>query len=162
MHDSIAALAEGFRVSTNLYLKALHGLDDEALFTRINGTANPIIWIAGHLVQFRSRLTVVLGGAQREISWAGQFVTGSRPGNPSEYPPIGEITAAWREVSADTEACFERLTGEQLLALPPVRVATPDGSLRGAIALFAFHDAYHIGQMGLIRRALGHGPLIDS
>ena len=104
MHDSIAALAEGFRVSTNLYLKALHGLDAEALFTRVNGSANPIIWIAGHLVQFRSHLTAVLGGPPREISWAGQFVTGSRPGNPSEYPPIGEITAAWREVSADTEA----------------------------------------------------------
>ena len=162
MHDSIAALAEGFRVSTNLYLKALHGLEPEALVTRVAGTANPIIWIAGHLVQFRSRLALVLGAPQHEVAWASLFVTGSRPGDPSQYPPIDEIIAAWREISANIESRFEEITGDELAALPPVRVATPDGTVRGAVALFAFHDAYHIGQMGLIRRVLGHGALIDS
>ena len=162
MHDSIAALAEGFRVSTNLYLKALHGLGPDVLVTRINGTANPIIWLAGHLVQFRSRLAQVIGAPPREIGWANLFITGSRPGDPAHYPPLDEIVAMWREVSADIEARFEELTGDELMALPPVRVATPDGTMRAAIALFAFHDAYHIGQIGLIRRTLGYPPLIDS
>lgn len=162
MHDSISALAEGFRISTNLYLKALHGLESEALVARVAGAANPIIWIAGHLVQFRSRLALVIGARQHEIPWASLFMTGSRPGDPEDYPPIEEIVAMWGAVSADIQARFEEMDGDALAALPPVGVATPDGTVRGAVALFAFHDAYHIGQMGLIRRVLGHSPLIDS
>ena len=162
MHDSIAALAEGFRVSTNLYLKALYDLPPETFVARIEGLANPIVWIAGHLVHFRSRLAFVIGAPDRAVPWTGLFATGSQPMEPSQYPPIDEIVQAWRDVSADIDARFEELTGEELVGPPPVRVATPDGTLRGAIALFAFHDAYHIGQVALIRKVLGQPPLIHG
>ena len=162
MHDSIAALVEGFRVSTNLYLKALHDLPADTLVARIDGTANPIIWLAGHLVHFRSRLAFVIGAPDRAIPWVNLFATGSQPGDPAQYPPIEEIVQAWRDVTADIETRFAQLTGDQLAGPPPVRVATPDGTLSGAIALFAFHDAYHIGQIALIRRVLGQPPLIHG
>jgi hypothetical protein len=48
-----------------------------------------------------------------------------------------------------------------LVAPPPERVASPDGTLRGALALLAFHDGYHVGQLGFVRKWLGFSALLD-
>ena len=36
-----------------------------------------------------------------------------------------------------------------------VKIPSTDGTLRGAIVFALFHEGYHVGQMGYVRRALG-------
>ena len=161
MDPSIAAVVETYQVSTNLYLKALRGLDRAALLARASDHSNPLLWIAGHLAQSRCRLASIVGVAC-EVPWATLFATGSRVLEDDGYPAIHEITSVWSDVSNQVLRRLAELDERDLAAPPPLRVATPDGTVRGALALFVFHDAYHIGQMGFLRRWLGHSPLIDG
>ena len=160
MDVGLAALAEQFRVSTNLFVKALDGLDREGLLSRIGPGSNPPIWIAGHLAQSRVRIINILGG-QRPQPWTGMFDTGSVIGDLARYPQASVIIERWTALSEELMDRLEQVTSEQLEAPPPPRVASPDGTLRSALALLAFHEGYHIGQLGFIRKWLGFSPLLD-
>jgi hypothetical protein len=160
MDPVVQALADQFRVVTNAYLKALDGVSREALLTRPGAQSNPMLWVAGHLVQSRARLINVLGGA-RELPWPELFRTGSHIVDPAAYPEPAAIIAQWRELTDELMRRLEALGPADLGREAPPRVASPDGSLRGAISLFAFHEGYHVGQLGFLRKWLGYSSLFD-
>jgi hypothetical protein len=160
MEAAIQALADQFNVVTNAYLKALDGLDRDTLLTRPGARSNSPLWVAGHLVQSRVRLINILGGA-RELPWPDLFRTGSTIVDPTAYPEVSEIIARWRDLTEELMRRLEQVDATALGADAPPRVASQDGTLRGAIALFAFHEGYHIGQLGFLRKWLGHSPLFD-
>jgi hypothetical protein len=157
----ISIVAEQFKVTTNLYLKALGGVSREQLLRRPGERSNPLLWIAGHLALSRTRVVNVLGGA-REPRWAELFATGSRVEDVTRFPEVAEVMALWRELADEIQ--------ERLRAFPPerweepvqVRIPSDDGTLRGALALITFHEAYHVGQMGYVRKWLGLSPLVDG
>jgi len=35
-----------------------------------------------------------------------------------------------------------------------------DETLRGMVAFLVFHEAYHVGQIGYLKKQLGYAPLI--
>jgi hypothetical protein len=160
MEAAAQALADQFTVVTNAYLRALDGLDRDALLTRPGARSNPAMWVAGHLVQSRARLINILGG-NRELPWPELFRTGSSIRDASEYPDGEAIAAQWRDLTEELMRRLGGLTSAQLAAESPPRIASPDGSLRGAISLLAFHEGYHVGQLGYIRKWLGHSSLFD-
>ena len=160
MEPAVQALADQFNVVTNAYLRALDGLDREALLRRPSPRSNPMLWVAGHLVQSRARLINILGGS-RELPWPDLFRTGSTIAEPSAYPDAAAISAKWRELTAELMERLQALGPDGLSADAPPRVASPDGSLRGAVANLAFHEGYHVGQLGYIRKLLGHPSLFD-
>ena len=160
MDVGLLAIAEQFRVSTNLFVKALDGLDREALLSRMGSNSNPPIWIAGHLAQSRVRIINIIGG-QRPQPWTGMFDTGSVIGDLARYPQASVIIERWAALSEELMDRLEQVTSEQLVGPPPPRVASPDGTLRSALALLAFHEGYHVGQLGFVRKWLGFSPLLD-
>ena len=160
MEPAVQALADQFNVVTNAYLRALEGLDREALLRRPGPRSNPLLWVAGHLVQSRARLINILGGS-RELPWPDLFRTGSTIVEPGAYPDAAAISAKWRELAAELAQRLEALEPGALSRDAPPRVASADGSLRGAVANLAFHEGYHVGQLGYIRKLLGHPSLFD-
>jgi hypothetical protein len=160
MHAAVRPLADQFYVTTNFFIKALGGLERDALLTRPGARSNPPIWVAGHLAQSRTRLVNLLGSS-RALPWPGLFETGSKVVDLSIYPEAEAIVTVWRDLSIELNQRLEAVGGEALENDAPPRTASPDGTLRGAIALFAFHEGYHIGQLGFLRKWLGYGPLID-
>jgi len=157
----VAMLAEQFKVTTNLYVKALTGVSREQLLRRPGDRSNPLLWIAGHLAIARVNALNVLGG-DRERPWTELFSTGSRVHDVERYPDVAEVVALWRELGEEVQRRLRELAPERLEERVRVRVPSDDGSLRGALALIAFHEAYHVGQMGYVRKWLGLSPLIDG
>ena len=160
MDSGVKAIAEQFRVTTNLFVKALAGMDGEALLTRPGARSNPPIWIAGHLTQSRARIVTVAGGSAR-IPWDGLFETGSVIRDLAAYPTADSLLAVWSSLSDALMDRLGALTASQLDGPPPPRVASPDETLRGALALLAFHEGYHVGQLGFLRKWLGYTALLD-
>ncbi len=91
---------------------------------------------------------------------------GSEPGEPVEgdWPPVGETTeAAWAEARrtlGDAHEALERV----VRAMSPAELelivgAQPDGgtgrSRQATVLGIVQHDAYHGGQIALLKRALG-------
>jgi hypothetical protein len=161
MDPRIAPLAGQFEVATNLMRKALDGADTEVLLRRPGPDSNSMLWVAGHLTQFRCRIAHLLG-SERPVPWKELFRTGSEKRAAADYPPIAEIAALWDDVSLELGRRMLELEAAELDAPLRVRMPSTDGTIAGALALFAFHEGYHIGQLGYLRRWHGLSPLLDG
>jgi hypothetical protein len=160
MHASIGTVAEQFRITTNLFIKAMSGVDAREAMRRPGPVSNPLLWLAGHVTHFRSRM-LTLVGVPRDFPWGNIFDTGARVGPAELYPSPEEIVAVWEDMSELLMDRLAALTEEDLAAPPAARVPSTDASLRGAIGYFSLHEAYHVGQMGYVRKWLGMSPIID-
>jgi len=160
MHPSIGTVAEQFRITTNLFIKAMSGVDKNTAMRRPGDRSNPLLWLAGHVIHFRTRL-LSLVGVPRDFPWGNRFDTGSKVGSAENYPEPAELVAFWEELSELLEDRLGALTEADLATPPAARVPTTDATLRGAIGYFSLHEAYHVGQMGYVRKWLGMTPIID-
>jgi hypothetical protein len=160
MQASIGTVAEQFRITTNLFMKAMGGVDKDEALRRPGPVSNPLLWMAGHVIQFRSRLLSLLG-VPREFAWGNIFDTGSKIGRAETYPTPDELVAVWEEMSELLMDRLAALTDADLAAPPAARVPATDATLRGAIGYITLHEAYHVGQMGYVRKWLGLTPIID-
>jgi hypothetical protein len=158
---SLVLVAHQFRDTTRLYDRALLGVNRDALLTRPGPRSNPLLWVAGHLVQQRTRLLGALGPA-RQIPWDDLFGTGSMIGDLQLFPSVGELEAVWRSSTQELLRRLEAISGETLAAPSPQWLRTQDGTLLGALAFAAMHEAYHVGQMGFLRKWLGLDPIFDG
>ena len=67
----------------------------------------------------------------------------------------------WRGTSARMREAFSRLTPERL-AQPPTKQGLPGVTdLTSLISFYAFHESYHVGQLGYARRLLGQAGIAD-
>lgn len=140
-----------FNSSHRLLRRALDGLTQEQAMERRDG-ANPILWIAAHVVAVRGSFARSLGSDVR-VSWAKQFPRGGQLKDVTEWPALDDVRSAWDEVHADFMKRLESITPEQLAAetvLPGL-----DKTMLGALGLAALHDVYHLGQLGAARRLHG-------
>ena len=160
MHPSIGTVAEQFRITTNLFIKAMSDIDKETAMRRPGPVSNPLLWLAGHVIHFRTRM-LSLVGVTRDFPWGDVFDTGSRVGDASLYPEPAVLLVAWEEMSELLMERLAMLTDEDLVVPPIARVPSTDATLRGAIGYFSLHEAYHVGQMGYVRKWLGMTPIID-
>jgi hypothetical protein len=136
-----APIVSIFRINDDLLPKALNGLGPEQLWHRLTDKTNPMLWIAGHLVQTRADI-LALTGNPFDTGWAGLFARGSSVGNLEKYPSIEEILRVLGQINQKFYTTLESLKEEQLSA--------------DTLAGFALHDSYHLGQLAYIRRGLGH------
>jgi hypothetical protein len=158
---SLAAVVSQLHESTRLYARALSGIAHDDLLTRPGPRSNPLVWVAGHLVQQRTRLLGAFG-PPRQIPWEDLFRTGSVIGDLGLYPTTGELEAVWRSASEELLRRIETTPEERFDGPAPAWLISRDGTLRGGLTYAAFHEAYHVGQMGYLRKWLGFDPLLDG
>jgi uncharacterized damage-inducible protein DinB len=153
MTDGIALI---FKINNNLVARSLDGLSDEDMWQRPMGSGNPIGWLLGHVTGIRSTILGRLG-APFDTGWGSTFARGSQVQGPLDYPSRHDIEAQWKETHHRMRDAFASATPE-LLAQKLGRdlPGLPDPLIGEALAFFAFHESYHVGQMGYVKRLLGH------
>ncbi|HEY2892790.1 MAG TPA: DinB family protein, partial [Pirellulales bacterium] len=123
---------------------------------------NHAMWFIGHMaLSDNFFLGVVAPGQEKKFEgWDKLFGMGSEPtGDPNDYPPAAEVLDAMRERRA---ALINALKGrsDAELAAPPAAGAsefTPD--LQSIYEIVSWHETLHLGQVTVVRRALGNRPL---
>jgi len=152
-----APIAMIFATNDHLALRALEGLTPEELWKAPTERNNAMLWIAGHLVHTRAQLLGLLGESF-DTGWGDRFNRGASIGDPAGYPGRENIERMLREVSSRLQSKVAGLTDAQLAQ--PSTVDIPGGkTVADQVAFFAFHDSYHVGQLGFIRKALGYPAL---
>lgn len=154
MDQAISHVLGLMDVVDNLYAKALHGLDPAEATRTTCQNANPMVWMAGHLAQSRARLARLLG-VEQEIPWPTLFTRDVAAPRSEEYPALADIRGAWETAGRALRTRLRAMSEEELHGDLHVKIPSTDGTLRGAIVFALFHEGYHIGQMGLVRRTLG-------
>lgn len=121
-------------------------------------SGNCLNWIAGHLVTAYNSILPSLG---EETVWDETRVN---PYNRGSDPPTAAADAAeFGEICQAFDTAHERvmrglgnLAAERLDEPAPYSPGNnPDETLGSLLHLIAFHQAYHVGQLGLGRRLVG-------
>lgn len=119
---------------------------------------NCMNWVLGHILVARNDLMEFLG---LEPLWDTQAREPYRRGGPPLSDPEG--ATAFDQLLVDLDATQRALT-EALGQVPIKRLAEkapfsptsdPNETVGSLLAGFVFHDAYHAGQTGLLRRITG-------
>lgn len=160
MNEKLAPIVGLIEITTNLYVKALSGVDRGDFLERPGERTNSLVWIAGHLLQSRARLRK-LAGEKIEVPWPELFGPDGLLADPTGYPAAAELLASWRETTDALIRRLDTLDDDVLMAPPRLRVPSHDHTLLGAIAFAAYHEAYHVGQLGYVRRWHGLTPLVE-
>lgn len=160
MDERLIPIEKTFRSNEGLFRAALDGLagdDDDGdrdAWLHRPGEANHLAFLAVHLVGARYYIVNFLGGSAadplEEYHGKARSID-----DIAVFPPVPEVIDAWEAAgpllgARLAEASTEFLDGESGLPFP-----TPGPSRLDALAFLAQHEAYHLGQMGLLRRVVG-------
>lgn len=160
MDPVVETMTAHLKIGEGLFLKAMEGLNLEELHRRAGPDSSSMIWVAGHLVASRWLMLKLLGSEPEMPDWGELFARGSRVRAPSECPDPEEIRSRWQDFSGLLTDALVRAPEELLSAESTRRFPVPDRSVRGGLAFLVWHEAYHVGQMGFIRKMLGHASLV--
>jgi len=145
-----------------LFMNALADFIDAETNMRLDGypLVNHVKYLAGHLLNSQYGLAT-LAGLNPEVKWNDLFAVGgqSEARDDYPYPHIEEIKNEWNAIHSGTRAGLAGLTETELSEKPP---APFDQVAESVIELWAFinhHQAYHIGQISLLRRGFGKEPM---
>jgi hypothetical protein len=159
METDFANIEGMFKANTDIINKAIADVGPEDWFRTPGDDSNHLLWLMGHVVVHRGYTLKTLG-VDWNSSWIPLFARGAERVTDAEYPSIEEMRAAWSDVSSQLSAAL-REPSEEIVAKPaPKGPPSFDGKVSGAVAFFAFHDAYHVGQISYLRKWLGYGKTV--
>ena len=121
-------------------------------------SGNCLNWIAGHLVTAYNSILETLGqDPVWEEARTEAYKRGSEPlRDPGRAVEFGEICADFKTAHDRVMAGLQGLDPERMTEPAPYSPGNnPDETLGSLLYLIAFHQAYHVGQLGLGRRLTG-------
>ena len=138
-------------LNRKLTVNAIEGIADDQLARRTSDQSNSAMWILGHIANNRAKMAQLLGADIKTPLAVFDKVFDDSIDYPGREEVMEFFTKATNEIIKrlpHTDARF--LAGDAPFELP-----TADQSLLGALSFFAQHEAYHVGQLGIIRKQLG-------
>lgn len=159
METNFSNIQGMFKTNTDIVTTSIADISAEHWFTRPGDDSNHLMWIMGHLVWSRGNVLKVLGG-EWSNPYAALFARGAQVVCDSEYPSIDAMKIAWDEVSANIGAIIANPSSDALSKAPPKGPPSFDGKASGTVAFLAFHETYHVGQIGYLRKWLGYGQSV--
>lgn len=118
-------------------------------------------WVMGHVIVYRSQL---INGLDGKPYWdEADYKVYERNAAPlteaANAKPLAELWTGLEETLALIETAVKKLTPADLAEQAPfIQDVEPGGTVESALTIFSFHDAYHAGQTGVIRRVIGKPP----
>lgn len=149
--DTLAAPILGLQeLSRNILATAIGDLTDADAKLRSRGGAGPsIAWTIGHLCHFKLEMLELLGQS-RENPFAPRFAdAGATEGD--DYPSLDELAASYNALQDDVRDALSA-AGDRLTAPIPGHGMHGETRALDRILFLAWHEAYHIGGIGAIRR----------
>jgi uncharacterized damage-inducible protein DinB len=156
MNTNTDALNMLFGINYEVLKKNLAGVTHEESLIQPEGGGNCLNWVLGHIVATRDNAVRLL---KQEPVWsnetAGVYQRGSDP------LQDGSKAQQLETIVADLDRSQKRLVaGLATVSEPELSAASPDTSIAKTVGellfVLQFHEAYHAGQAGLLRRIAGH------
>lgn len=144
-----------FDLHQKLFNNVLDGFTDEETNHRLHGDKkmNHVKYLAGHLLNAQYGFGM-MAGIQQNVKWNELFAAGnqSKAQDNIVYPTIKEIKTEWNELYQPIRNGLEDLTEEDLEKKAPKDFWE---TINEMWAFLNHHQAYHIGQIGILRRGFG-------
>lgn len=148
----MSTIKNQFDLHTRLFNNVLDGIEDSDSNSRANDQVNHVKWLAGHLTSTRFGFKDMAG--LDADPYAEHFSHGNSIDPDADYPSIESIKANWNDISGKISAAMENLPAEAMAA-PGPQVPISGGTMGDFLDFIMHHEAYHLGQMGLLRKFMG-------
>jgi uncharacterized damage-inducible protein DinB len=148
-------LVTQLRFARSEFQRCLDGVSAEDAVHRFE-PMNCISWIVGHLAN-QENVYWVLVAQGREIAPGLRELVGF--GQPASTPPLDEMWAVWRIITAAADEFLDTLTTERLQVFFERRGRVLDESVGTLLMRNIYHYWFHTGEAHAIRQMLGHGEL---
>ena len=157
MTPILKPIAASFGTTNFILSMCLGDMKEQDARKRVRSDEGPsIAWEVGHMLDHRYKILGLLGVAKESPYTAKFTATGATDGN--DYPATADYQQQWKEVSAELDAAMEAATEE---SLGRIVESGPHGEKTAldSIMFLTWHEAYHVGAVGGIRKELGYpGP----
>ena len=137
------------------FSRALEGVSAEDALRRVM-PLNCISWMVGHLANQENRYWVSLGQGKSLVTGLNDLVGYHKP---ASTPPLDEMWAAWREVTAAADVFLDTLTPEKLQTYFVFKDKPLQESTGTLLERNIYHYWYHTGEAAAVRQVLGHTDL---
>ncbi len=149
------ALTMNFTNNHWVLKKHAEGISHEQSLARSGTGGNTLNWVLGHIVASRNGIFALLGEPPVWTeSEAEPYVRGAAQLDPTRAHPLPAILAALESSQARLMARLETLTDGELAA------EHGQSTVAKQLAFLQFHETYHVGQTGLLRRLAGKEGVI--
>ena len=159
MEQAKQVIIETFNTNNFLINKALTGLSDEHFSSNPNDNTNPIHFLLGHLTLYRFQACKLLGN-EMTYKFADLYKPGNKIQERSKYPSSDEIKSEWNAITEKLKPLLENASSEQLSSEIPNKYPIGQQNVLGALQFLMFHEAYHLGQISLVRKFHGYEGII--
>jgi uncharacterized damage-inducible protein DinB len=134
------------------------GITHDESLTQPGCGGNCLNWVAGHLLWVNEMALSALGQPPvLGVDALKRYHRGSAElHDPSEAIPLEHLLSAWDESWSRIDAGLAAISPEAFGALAPFSPhKKADETVGSLLTIIMFHQAYHTGQAGLLRRLLG-------
>lgn len=164
--ESLNQIIKQYRLLTDWYLSVLDDVTDDEGSKTINGRTNSLRWLAGHLITGRYRNLVRLGVQIEPYKHLDKFINQTIPppnaisfNSNIQYPGLTECKEQWTDYANIFLATLNRIDESILKNELPFPVLSGGKTVEDALGFAALHEAYHIGQMSILRKVSGYDPM---
>ena len=158
IRDEINMLRHQARLTHSAVLVNVEGLTHEDSLHHPAPCGNCLNWVLGHLLWVDQKMLRRLDQPQvMPETTLARYARGSAPiEDPAEAIDMATLAAAWSTSLPRIEAGLAALTPE-VLNTPAGDSPTnnPNETVRSLLHTLIFHQAYHAGQTGVLRRLAG-------
>ena len=154
MNPQIKSVADIYAFNSTTLVPVISDLSEEDAGRQFRGgEGSSITFLVGHLLSSRIGLLKRFGETE-ENPYSDLFGGSASAQAASTYPSIRELASSWDEIAQRLETLLASLTDEQLTE-PVEGYPVSDQTARGVLMFMAWHEAYHVGQIGMMRTEMG-------
>lgn len=153
---NVQSLAFRFNFNTKFLARITNDFEQaDWLFRAGTEFKNTPHWILAHLTMARRYVVRVLGAELAPEPWEALFAPGTEVADPGTYPSVAELLAEFEAGGERVAQRLKQMTDDELAAA--TERTFPDGSQtrERAAGFMSFHESYHLGQLGVLRRLIG-------
>ncbi len=142
------------RFARSEFVRGLDGLTEEVAGRRL-GPMNSIGWMIGHMAWHEQLYWLTRAQGVTPVPALNDQVAS---GAPASTPPLEEMWAAWRQVTAAADIWLDGLTTQQLSDRPVLNTASAQDF--GTMLLrMTYHYFVHCGESSAVRQMVEGGEL---
>lgn len=151
-------LARMYEISYGAINKNLQDVTEQESLVQPEPGGNCLNWVLGHIVLYRGMMLKMIGGTPvLEGEAVATYQRGSSPTADSKYLDLATLRGLLSDAHQQLIPALATISDENLSRHVPEEFNRPPlaGPIGEALARLYFHESYHAGQIGLLRRIAG-------
>lgn len=152
-----SVLAKQYHFTAYVIGANLQGMSEEQALTCPPGGGSCANWVLGHILSARNGVHHLLGlEAAFPPAKAARYARGTAPVTPADPgEPLADLLAAFQASQQKVAAALPGLSPQQLAREMAMPDPLKEGPVGAHLGLLLFHESYHAGQLGVLRRLAG-------